>query len=164
MDLIKLRTLSFYHCLFVCYLLFHLPLNHALSFKFPDFTQDGRLKLNGTASIQNGILALTSYSTDNTAAGRATYFEDMHLFDPITVKSTDFTTHFSFKISTTNSPRQDGLTFFLAPNDSHLPNDAGGGCLAVISKCNDFTIHKKELDAVEFDTYINNTWDETNSE
>ena len=163
MDLINLRTLSFYHWLFVCYLLFHLPLNHALSFKFPDFKQDGRLKLNGTASIQNGILALTSYSTDNTAAGRATYFEDMQLFDPITGKSTDFTTHFSFKISTINSSGQDGLTFFLAPNGSHLPNDAAGGCLALISKCDNFTIPRKELVDVEFDTY-NNTWDETDSE
>lgn len=163
MDLINLRTLSFYHWLFVCYLLFHLPLNHALSFKFPDFKQDGRLKLNGTASIQNGILALTSYPANNTAAGRATYFEDMQLFDPITGKSTDFTTHFSFQISTINSSGQDGLTFFLAPNGSHLPNYAGGGCLALISECHDFTIHRKELVAVEFDTY-NNTWDETDSE
>ena len=78
----------------------------------------------------------------------------MQLFDPITGKSTDFTTHFSFKISTTNSPGQAGLTFFLAPNGSHLPNDAGEECLALISKCNDFTIHRKELVAVEFDTFI----------
>ncbi|KAK7840690.1 l-type lectin-domain containing receptor kinase ix.1 [Quercus suber] len=87
----------------------------------------------------------------------------MQLFDPITGKSTDFTTHFSFKISTITSPGQDGLTFFLAPNGSHLPNDAEGGCLALISKCHDFTLHRKELVAVEFDTY-NNTWDETDSE
>lgn len=164
MDFKNLRTLCFYHWFFVCYLLiFHLPLNHALSFKFPNFTYDGRLKLNGTASIQNGIVALTNYSINNTSAGRATYVEDMHLFDPIKGKFTDFTTHFSFKISTITSPGQDGLAFFLAPNGSFIPDNAGGGCLALISKCHDFNIHRKELVAVEFDTY-KNSWDETDGE
>ncbi|GLT61052.1 hypothetical protein SLA2020_337870 [Shorea laevis] len=96
-------------------LLFHLPLHHALSFKFPYFADDSRLLfadnsrliLNGTADIKNRILSLTNQSNDNKAAGRAVYFEQLHLYDPIAGNSTDFTTQFSFKISTVTPPGQD---------------------------------------------------------
>ncbi|KAE8008289.1 hypothetical protein FH972_004811 [Carpinus fangiana] len=126
----------------ICCLLFHLPLNHALSFNFPNFA-NSRLMLNGTAAIQNGALSLTSKPNNNTAAGRAVYSEQLHLYDPITGNSTDFTTKFSFKISTVTSPGQDGLAFFLAPNGSLLPEYASGGCLALFSQCDNFTIPKK---------------------
>ncbi|XP_059446401.1 L-type lectin-domain containing receptor kinase IX.1-like [Corylus avellana] len=143
-------------------ILFHLPLRHALSFNFPNFA-DSRLILNGTAAIQNGTLSLTSNPNNNTAAGRAVYSEQLHLYDPITGNSTDFTTNFSFKISTVTSPGQDGLAFFLAPNGSFLPEYAAGGCLALFSQCDNFTIPRKDMVAVEFDTYAN-TWDETDKE
>jgi len=76
-----------------------------------------------------------------------------------TGNSTD-TTQFAFKISTVVPPGQDGLAFFLAPNGSLLPDDALGGCLALFRKCDNFTIPRKELVAVELDTF-KNTWDET---
>jgi hypothetical protein len=119
--------------------------------------------LNGTAATENGTLSLTSNPNNNTAAGRAVYSEQLHLYDPITGNSTDFTTNFSFKISTVTSPGQDGLAFFLAPNGSLLPEYASGGCLALFSQCDNFTIPRKDMVAVEFDTY-NNTWDETDKE
>jgi hypothetical protein len=147
----------------ICCLLFHLPLNHALSFNFPNFA-NSRLMLNGTAAIQNGTLSLTSNSNNNTAAGRAVYSEQLHLYDPITGNSTDFTTKFSFKISTVTSPGQDGLAFFLAPNGSLLPEYASGGCLALFSQCDNLTIPRKDMVAVEFDTYPNPAWDETDKE
>ncbi|KAB1206707.1 L-type lectin-domain containing receptor kinase IX.1 [Morella rubra] len=164
MNLSNLRTLCFYHWFFVSYLLFHLPLHYALSFKFPSFTLDGRMKINGTAVIQDGVLSLTDYSVNNTAAGRAVYFEEMQLFDPITGKSTDFTTQFSFKISTITEPGQDGLAFFLSPNGSVLPDYAQGGCLALLSRCGDFNIRREDLFAVEFDTFYNDQWDMTKKE
>jgi hypothetical protein len=158
MDLsINLRTLWFLSLL--CCLLFHLPLHRAVSFKYPNFS-DSRLILNGTSAIQNGSLSLTSNISNNTAAGRAVYFEQLHLYDPITGNSTDFNTQFAFKISTVVPPGQDGLAFFLAPNGYLLPDDASGGCLALFRKCENFTIPRKELVAVEFDTF-KNTWDET---
>jgi hypothetical protein len=119
--------------------------------------------LNGTAAIQNGTLSLTINSNNNTAAGRAVYSEQLHLYDPITGNSTDFTTNFSFKISTVISPGQDGLAFFLAPSGSLLPEYASGGCLALFSKCEILTIPRKDMVAVEFDTFAN-AWDETDKE
>ncbi|XP_041011601.1 L-type lectin-domain containing receptor kinase IX.1-like [Juglans microcarpa x Juglans regia] len=162
-----LSTLCFYHWVFVSYLaLFHLPLHYALSFNFPYFTHDGRLELNGTASILNPVLSLTSDPNNNSSAGRAVYFEDMQLFDPSTGKFTDFTTHFSFQISTVTQPGQDGLAFFLAPKGSLLPADAQGGCLALFSRCHVFTVPRKDdqLVAVEFDTYPNHDWDTIDGE
>jgi hypothetical protein len=160
MDLSNFTTLWFISLLVPCCLLFHLPLHHALSFKYPNFANSSRLIFNGTAAIQNGTLSLTSNPNNNNAAGRAVYFEQLHLYDRITGNSTDFATNFSFKISTVTSPGQDGLAFFLAPNGSLLPDDASGGCLALFRKCDNFTIPRKELVAVEFDTF-KNTWDET---
>ncbi|KAE8008293.1 hypothetical protein FH972_004815 [Carpinus fangiana] len=97
------------------------------------------------------------------AAGRAVYSQQLHVYDPITGNSTDFTTHFSFKISPVDPQGQDGLAFFLAPNGSLLPEYASGGCLALFSQCDNFTIPRKDMVAVEFDTY-NNTWDENDNE
>lgn len=159
MDLSNLTTLWFLS-LVPCCLLFHLPLHHALSFKYANFADSSWLIFNGTAAIQNGALSLTSNPNNNTAAGRAVYFEQLHLYDPIKGNSTDFTSKFSFKISTVTSAGQDGLAFFLAPNGSLLPDDASGGCLALFRKCDNFTIPRKELVAVEFDTF-KNTWDES---
>ncbi|KAG6652752.1 hypothetical protein CIPAW_05G028000 [Carya illinoinensis] len=162
----NLITLCFYHWVFVSYLaLFHLPLSYALSFNFPHFTDDGRLVLNGTVSIQNGVLSLTNSSVKDTSAGRAVYFEDMQLFNRSTGKFTDFNTHFSFKISTVTQPGQDGLAFFLAPNGSVLPVYSGGGCLALFSQCDNFTKPTKDkLVAVEFDTFHNKEWDAIDGE
>jgi hypothetical protein len=160
MDLSNLTTLWFISLLVPCCLLSHLPLHHALSFKYPNFANSSRLIFNGTAAIQNGTLSLTSNPNNNTAAGRAVYSEQLHLYDPITGNSTNFTTKFSFKISTVQPPGQDGLAFFLAPNGSLLPDYASGGCLALFSQCDNFIIPRKELVAVEFDTY-KNTWDES---
>jgi hypothetical protein len=160
MDLSNLTTIWFISLLVPCCLLFHLPLHHALSFKYPNFANSSGLVLNGTAAIQNGALSLTSNDpNEDFAAGRAVYIEQLHLYDPITGNSTDFTTKFSFKISTVQSPGQDGLAFFLAPNGSLLPDYASGGCLALFSQCDNFTISRKELVAVEFDTYKNDLWD-----
>ncbi|KAE8008298.1 hypothetical protein FH972_004820 [Carpinus fangiana] len=161
MNLSILRTLWFIY-LVLCCLLFHPPLHHALSFNFYNFFNSS-LILNGTAVIENGILSLSRNSANNTAGGRAVYSEQLHLYDPITGNSTDFTTQFSFQISTVTEPGQDGLAFFLAPNGSLLPEYASGGCLALFSRCDDFTIPRKELVAVEFDTY-SNSWDETDKE
>ena len=161
MNLSILQTLWFLS-LVLCCLLFHLPLHHALSFNFPNFA-DSRLILNGIAAIKNGSLSLTSNANNNTAAGRAVYSEQLHLYDPTTGNPTDFTTRFSFKISTVISPGQDGLAFFLAPSGSLLPEYASGGCLALFSQCDNFTIPRKELVAVEFDTF-GNAWDETEKE
>jgi hypothetical protein len=162
MDLSNLTTLWFLS-LVPCCLLFHLPLHHALSFKYPNFANSSGLIFNGTAAIQNGALSLTSNDpNDETAAGRAVYIEQLHLYDPITGNSTDFTTKFSFKISTVKPPGQDGLAFFLAPNGSLLPGNASGGCLALFSKCEILSMLRKELVAVEFDTFKNDGWDESN--
>ncbi|KAF5448410.1 hypothetical protein F2P56_028948 [Juglans regia] len=162
----NLSTLCFYHWVFVSYLaLFHLPLHYALSFNFTSFTNESRLELNGTASILNGVLSLTSDPNISSSAGRAVYFEDIQLFDPSTGKFTDFTTHFSFKISTVTQPGQDGLAFFLAPKGSLLPVGAQGGCLGLFSRCHDFTVPRKDdqLVAVEFDTFKND-WDAIDGE
>ncbi|EEF44093.1 kinase, putative [Ricinus communis] len=97
------------------------------------------------------------------SVGRATYRKPLHLWDKASGNLTNFTTHFSFIINSSNkSPFGDGLAFFLAPNDSGIhPDVKSGGGLALAM--NDDVNHalnyeENQFVAVEFDTF-QNPWD-----
>ncbi|KAI7991237.1 hypothetical protein LOK49_LG12G00928 [Camellia lanceoleosa] len=90
----------------------------------------------------------------------------LHLWDNASGNLADFTTHFSFVISTANisSPITggDGLAFFLVPNGSHIPPNTEGGGLGLghsLASNNQTTNSTgPPFVAVEFDTFVNQ-WD-----
>ncbi|XP_021689603.2 L-type lectin-domain containing receptor kinase IX.1-like [Hevea brasiliensis] len=156
---VRFRTSSFHHVLSWFLLFLHLPFLYAISFNYPDFTNPQNLNLSGHASISNGILSLTKNS--NFSVGRAVYFQEMHLWDRTRGKVAVFDTHFSFNISISMLEPPygaDGLAFFLAPNGFQVPDDSGGECLGLISRCYFSDTTGLAIVAVEFDTYLNN-WD-----
>ncbi|KAJ0801005.1 putative protein kinase RLK-Pelle-L-LEC family [Helianthus annuus] len=89
-------------------------------------------------------------------AGRATYIKPLHLWDADSTDLVSFSTSFTFVIdSYPNNYYADGLTFFLAHNNSVINS---GGILGLPF---DSTIQtsKHRFVAVEFDTYGENDWD-----
>ncbi|KAJ8764726.1 hypothetical protein K2173_009111 [Erythroxylum novogranatense] len=143
-----------------------LPTLHAISFKYPDFTNTQNLTLISDASSFGGVISLTRNRADaksGNSSGRAVYSEEIHLWDRSNGKVANFTTHFTFNISTLPGLYGgDGIAFFLAPNGSHIPENSEGGCLALIS-CYDLNTTKNpNMVAVEFDTFKNN-WDPDSS-
>ncbi|KAM1161366.1 hypothetical protein ACFX14_000512 [Malus domestica] len=72
---------------------------------------------------------------------------------------TDFTTHFTFVIKALNDTYYgDGISFFLAPFDSKIPENSTGGYLALFSSDSSFNSTKNQIVAVEFDSF-QNSWD-----
>ena len=62
-----------------------------------------------------------------------TYKEPVRLWENRTGRLTDFTTHFSFKIKANENWAADGLSFFIAPNGSNIPNNSAGGHLRLLN-------------------------------
>ncbi|XP_057425102.1 putative bark agglutinin LECRPA3 [Lotus japonicus] len=127
-----------------------------ISFNFPKFTPgDANITLQGGAKIlDNGILALP----DDTSIeqSRALYTTPVPIWDSTTGEVASFVTSFSFIV--TDIPNRypaDGLVFFLAPFGTQIPNNSGGGALAIVDPNNAFN----RFVAVEFDSYINNECD-----
>jgi serine/threonine protein kinase len=91
----------------------------------------------------------------------------MHLWEKASGKLTDFTTNFSFVIDNANGTSYgDGLTFFLAPNDSKIPPDTYGGALGLARDGELLNSTNNPFVAVEFDIYPNNAereWDPPNT-
>ncbi|KAF3438408.1 hypothetical protein FNV43_RR21170 [Rhamnella rubrinervis] len=147
---------SYSHCYCLC--LFCLPnlLHlHALQFNFPDFNDTAKvttlLNISQQAKItQYGILRLTEDSSPE-SIGRAVYGHKIRVWDSSTGKAADFTTTFEFSISKNASAGGDGFAFFLS--GSQVPNNSIGGCLGLVTKCDN--TNADGLVAVEFDTFQN---------
>ncbi|GMQ01388.1 hypothetical protein CsSME_00048041 [Camellia sinensis var. sinensis] len=140
-----------------------------LSFNFDSFNPNNHeINFEGDAYPAAGAIQLTLNERDKDMSGktgRATYTESLHLWDNASGNLADFTTHFSFVISTTNisSPiTGDGLAFFLAPSGSHIPPNTEGGGLGLghsLASNNQTTNSTgPPFVAVEFDTFANQ-WD-----
>jgi hypothetical protein len=84
----------------------------------------------------------------------------MHLWDKKFRNLTDFTTYFSFVIDSQNNTNYgDGLAFFLAPNDSTLPEYSEGGVMGLATTNHSLNTTANHFVAVEFDIYSNEEWD-----
>ncbi|XP_023733174.1 L-type lectin-domain containing receptor kinase IX.1 [Lactuca sativa] len=95
----------------------------------------------------------------NGRAGRATYFKQLHLWDNTSRELVSFTSNFSFSINSNSDPEYgDGLTFFLAENNSVI---LAGGSMGL--PINGLEHTKSPFVAVEFDTFSNPEWDPRNS-
>ncbi|KAL4581042.1 hypothetical protein LXL04_017249 [Taraxacum kok-saghyz] len=93
-------------------------------------------------------------------AGRARYIRPFHLWDNKSNELASFSTNFTFVIdSNGNTAYADGLTFFLAQNNSVI---SPGGSMGL--PVNGTTINSTNpFVAVEFDTFQNRNWDPRDS-
>ncbi|MFS7921909.1 putative protein kinase RLK-Pelle-L-LEC family [Helianthus anomalus] len=91
-------------------------------------------------------------------AGRATYSRVLHLWDKYSTDLASFSTSFTFVIdSYSNNDYGDGLTFFLAQDNSVI--NAGGSIGLPFDSTTKTTRHR--FVAVEFDIFGGNEWDPT---
>ncbi|KAA8545681.1 hypothetical protein F0562_020867 [Nyssa sinensis] len=111
---------------------------------------EGDASISPTQGIQ--VTPAEGYKT-----GRATYNQNLHLWDKASGNLTDFSTHFSFIIDSSGSPYYgDGLAFFLAPLGSSIPTNSTGGRLGLASTSSPTTPSSAtQFVAVEFDTFLN---------
>lgn len=122
-----------------------------------------QIHFQGDAFPSNNVLQLTKNQIDasiTSSVGRASYIDPVHVWDQKTGKLTDFTTHFSFTMKAVDPSKfGDGISFFLAPFDSEIPNGSSGGYLGLFNAQSAFNgNNNNQIVAVEFDSY-NNTWD-----
>ncbi|XP_030463076.1 L-type lectin-domain containing receptor kinase IX.1-like [Syzygium oleosum] len=137
-----------------------------ISFAFPPFNSSvisskGEAAVTGAGNVIQLTLddpsgAFTSIS------GWATYSQPMHLWDNNTGNVADFSARFNFTIKSQNGAafpnHADGMTFFLTPNGSQIPENSSGGYLAIVSELSPFNSSTPVV-AVEFDTFYWNSWD-----
>ncbi|QCD84205.1 serine/threonine kinase [Vigna unguiculata] len=139
------------------------------SFDYPNFssTYAKQLKLEGNASTSGSVIQLTVNAKDpknngSGTVGRVTYPEKITLWDKTSNEQKDFTTNFSFVVSSNHSIYADGLAFFLAsPNLPSTDNEnlRGGGLgIGLVAGSENLIETDYQFVVVEFDTYSDN-WD-----
>ncbi|KAF5814023.1 putative protein kinase RLK-Pelle-L-LEC family [Helianthus annuus] len=139
-----------------------IPYTTSISFNFRNISQNNSqdIILSGDAAYIPGDGIQVTYDRNLNRsspwlAGRATYKTLLHLWDNDS-NLASFSRSFTFVISSyVNNYHGDGLTFFLAPNNSVMKAGEAIG-LPVIYKSNTSTY---PFVAVEFDTYGGNVWD-----
>ncbi|MFS7921916.1 putative legume lectin domain, concanavalin A-like lectin/glucanase domain superfamily [Helianthus anomalus] len=115
-----------------CIFLVLIPFAASITFNFPNISQHNSkdITLSGAAAYTpgEGIQVTYNWSVDHSPpwlAGRATYSKLLHLWDKYSTDLASFSTSFTFVIdSYSNNDYGDGLTFFLAQDNSVI--NAGG--------------------------------------
>ncbi|EXC36488.1 L-type lectin-domain containing receptor kinase IX.1 [Morus notabilis] len=137
---------------------------HTLFFNFTTFQPNTlHITFQGDAFQSSGVLQLTKNQALGSLAysiGRASYSKPVRLWDAATGRLTDFTTHFSFIMQALDveAGSGDGISFFLAPFNSDVPNNSSGGFLALFSPETAFNASENQIVAVEFDSFAD-PWD-----
>lgn len=148
---------------FIFFLLL-VPHGNSVSFNFPNFQPNvPTITFEGDSFASDESLQLTKNQVDDnltSSVGRATYNQPVPIWDAKTRRLTDFTTHFSFVMSARNPAEYgEGISFFLAPFNSKIPDNSSDGYLALFSPetalNND---SRNQIVAVEFDSN-KNRWD-----
>ncbi|XP_061948714.1 L-type lectin-domain containing receptor kinase IX.1-like [Populus nigra] len=138
---------------------------NSLSFNFTSFSPNmANISFQGDAFSSSDVLQLTKNAKDSNltgSAGRASYYKPVRLWDAKTRRLTDFTTHFTFVMKAVDSGWYgDGMSFFIAPLDSPIPQDSSGGFLALFSPHTALSASKEnQIVAVEFDSKKDIEWD-----
>ncbi|XP_059446424.1 L-type lectin-domain containing receptor kinase IX.1-like [Corylus avellana] len=160
----KLLQLHLPHLMMITVFLFLIiPCASQISFNYTDFSQANNeaITMAGNASISGSAIQLTPNAVENW--GRATYSETMHLWEKNTGIVANFTTIFSFIISSEGADRySDGLSFFLASPDfpPPIPTDGSGIGLVSRDQMRDLSfLAANKFVTVEFDTFWNARWD-----
>ncbi|KAK7859454.1 l-type lectin-domain containing receptor kinase ix.1 [Quercus suber] len=156
--------------LFIIYLMISIflyliiPCATQISFNYSDFSDPTKYKpVTPTRNATNSgsMIQLTPDEVDNW--GRATYSEQMHLWDKNSGNVANFTSNFSFIIDSRGKDRySDGLMFFLStPNfPDPSPTDSSGlGLVSRVQMEQPIFLATNKFVAVEFDTFHNAPWD-----
>ncbi|KAI7738482.1 hypothetical protein M8C21_024861 [Ambrosia artemisiifolia] len=147
-----------------CFFLSLIPYADSIVFNFTNITQTNTQDIifSGEAAYSSteGLQVTHKRNGDQYgsvwSAGRTTYIKPLHLWDGDSTDLASFSTSFTFVLdSYRNSYYADGLTFFLAHNNSVL-NSGGILALPFDSKIQN---SRHRFVAVEFDTYGENDWD-----
>jgi hypothetical protein len=140
-----------------------IPFASQLSFNYTDFSQSNNetITMTGNATILGSFIRLTPNEVDNWA--RVTYSDTMQLWNMSTREVMNFTTNFSFIISSEGKESySDGIMFFLASPDFPPPNPTDGSGLGLLSSnqmSDSAFLATNKFVAVEFDTFPNVRWD-----
>ena len=148
--------------IFISSLFLMLPTNIlSVSFNFNSFNPyQNYITLEGDAFIPSDSSIYLSKLTSN-SSGRASYSTPIQLWDSKTGRLAWFTTTFSFIIgpsSESTSLLADGISFFLSPFSSSIPQNSYGGYLGLFNADNALNSYENQILAVEFDTF-QNSWD-----
>ncbi|KAK7267255.1 hypothetical protein RIF29_19922 [Crotalaria pallida] len=144
---------------------FLLLLNNVHSFNYVTFNFDKffpnqpNLIFQGAASVSStGVLHLTNVSQPpKRSIGRALYAAPLQIWENTTGKVASFATSFSFVVKANDAQKaSDGLTIFLAPAHSQIPQDSTAGYFGLFNSP-DYDA-ANQIVAVEFDTYFGSTY------
>ena len=109
------------------FFLFLLPYANSISFNFFSFNSNVvNITFQGDAhSLPEGLQHTkdSGYENNTYSVGRALYHEQVHLWDNSTGWLADFETQFSFNIKSIHEVSGDGLSFFIAPFGSDIPEN-----------------------------------------
>ncbi|GMN34203.1 hypothetical protein TIFTF001_004562 [Ficus carica] len=135
-----------------------IPFSESLSFQKSRFdANEPDIAYQGDAIPSVGAIDLINEFNYVCRVGWATYAEKVPLYDPNTGKVADFTTHFSFTITTQTSLYGSGLTFFLAPVGSQIPPNSAGGFLGLFNTTTSDS-SRNQIVMIEFDSFADG-WD-----
>ncbi|KAJ0773572.1 putative protein kinase RLK-Pelle-L-LEC family [Helianthus annuus] len=146
-----------------CFFLALIPYAASITFNFTNITpinsqEDIRFEGDAAYSSVDGIQVTHERNSDHNSswlAGRATYVKALHLWDD-DFNLASFSTSFTFVIdSYPSTSYSDGITFFLAQNNSVI-NTAGAIGLPFDSRIN---TSSHPFVAVEFDSFGSNEYD-----
>uniref|UniRef100_A0A7N2L796 Protein kinase domain-containing protein n=1 Tax=Quercus lobata TaxID=97700 RepID=A0A7N2L796_QUELO len=125
------------------FFLLSLPHAKSIHFNFPSFQpNESNLTFQGDAYADTEGLQITKNTRTrlvNSSVGRVSFHKQVCFWDNSTGRITDFVTHFSFIIQVingtgtitnqTNTLSGEGLSFFIAPFESNIPNNSAGDTL-----------------------------------
>ncbi|RZC64275.1 hypothetical protein C5167_007966 [Papaver somniferum] len=133
---------------------------NSISFNIPRFEPQTRnIILEGDAATSIGTIELINKYTYMCRAGRATYAEQVPLWDSSTRELAHFTTHFTFSIQKSTPFYGAGLAFFIAPVGYPIPSNSPGGFLGLFNTTTTDDTSLNRIIHVEFDSSPNPEWD-----
>ncbi|KAI6699028.1 hypothetical protein NL676_019147 [Syzygium grande] len=132
-----------------------------VQFNISSFDNSKDIHYDGVAEAR-GYIDLTPkvHTPQSSQVGQIRSSEPIHIWDSVTGRRADFSTHFSFTIEPFyRTIYSDGLAFFLAPTGFTIPLNSAGGYLGLfnssIVNCGPWN----RIVMVEFDTYVNSYFD-----
>ncbi|RZC87275.1 hypothetical protein C5167_029825 [Papaver somniferum] len=143
---------------FFIILFFVVPMMNSISFNIPRFEPQTRnIILEGDAATSIGTIELINRYMCR--AGRATYAEQVPLWDSSPGGLAHFTTHFTFSIQKSTPFYGAGLAFFIAPVGHPIPSNSPGGFLGLFNTTTTDDTSLNRIIHVEFDSSPNPEWD-----
>ncbi|KAK3422528.1 hypothetical protein EUGRSUZ_G02977, partial [Eucalyptus grandis] len=137
----------------VCCRLSLIPFVSSLSFNIRSFdTNLSNIPLEGVTRTVSGTVVLTK--------GHMLYAKPIDIWDSVTGKQADFSTHFSFAIEAFGTDQySDGIAIFLARVDFSIPPNSTGGYLGLFNESMVNHGPLNQVVVIEFNTWVNPEFD-----